>query len=148
MTSFIDATSSHTSQPRGEWDEIRNLRVSLKQKTSQNHRKKILKMRNLLKMEHSPLLCDGRSRSRRLRPKNAEGRRRRRKELWNQKIISAAMFLVQAFSISILFMFLSTFFRVEKKQSKKDKNLVPSGQSINLDASAHNRVTGLGPKLN
>lgn len=44
--------------------------------------------------------------------------------------------------------FFIIFFSVEKKQSKKDKNLVPSGQSINLDASAHNRVTGLGPKLN
>lgn len=42
---------------------------------------------------------------------------------------------------------LSFFSGGEKKQSKKDKNLVPSGQSINLDASAHNRVTGFGTEI-
>lgn len=45
MTSFIDATSSHT---KDDADEITNLRKI----ETKNHRK-ILKMRNLLKMEHS-----------------------------------------------------------------------------------------------
>lgn len=114
---------THVSAALGVRDEIRNLRVSLKQKTSQNHRKKIYKMRNLLKMEHSPLWCVIKSRSRRLRPMNAKGRRRRRKELWNQKIqASAAMFLrssifdFNSFHVSFSFFFGRREKAVEERQ--------------------------------
>lgn len=90
-----------------------------------------LEMRNPLKMEHSFISVV---------IQNREMRTMRLKVLWkrqNQKIIN------------ILFTSFNSFvFRETEKKNfsgkelKKGKNLVPSGQSINLNASTTNRVTG------